>query len=332
MTPRVSIIVPVYNVEKYLCPCLDSIGAQTFTDFEAVLVDDGSTDNSGEICDEYAAKDTRFVVVHKQNEGVAKARITAFEHSKGELVTFIDSDDIVDSSYLEKLYNPIVNNSVGITCCQVTRVIGSKRNKEDHSIIGTYDKNGIRNFVKHNYLHDTNNNKTGIPLYLCGKLYKRKYIEDGLKAGLGLRLGEDQIALFYMLQKIDQITIIPDYLYDYIRHEGQASAEYKQDFWDNQIEVFRRYIELDKEGLLGNQLPLRMWRVLINGIEGKMLPTLSSYRIFKRTVVPILTDDIFQSLFHQDSLQLGFKKNIKFWMLKYRQYFMYYVLFIRPKR
>ena len=76
--PLISIIVPVYNVEKYLRPCLDSILSQTYTNWEAILVDDGSKDNSGNICDEYAQKDSRFIVVHKENAGVAQARITGF--------------------------------------------------------------------------------------------------------------------------------------------------------------------------------------------------------------------------------------------------------------
>ena len=100
MTPKVSIIVPVYNTEKYLRPCLDSIQAQTFTDFEAILVDDGSTDSSGIICDEYAAQDSRFVVVHKKNEGVAKARDYGFNKSIGEYVTFVDSDDYISLNYV----------------------------------------------------------------------------------------------------------------------------------------------------------------------------------------------------------------------------------------
>ena len=115
--PLISIIVPVYNVEKYLRSCLDSIRVQTFKDFEAVLVDDGSTDNSGFICDEYEQKDNRFVVVHKQNEGVAKARITAFEHSEGEYITFIDADDYVSPVYLEKLTSPIIEEGVDMVSC-----------------------------------------------------------------------------------------------------------------------------------------------------------------------------------------------------------------------
>ena len=98
--PKISVIVPVYNAEKYLHRCVDSILAQTFTDFELLLVDDGSKDNSGVICDEYAARDSRVCVFHKENGGVSSARNVGLDNAKGEWVTFIDSDDYVLSAFL----------------------------------------------------------------------------------------------------------------------------------------------------------------------------------------------------------------------------------------
>lgn len=96
----ISIIVPVYNVEKYLRKCLDSILSQTYSDFELLLIDDGSKDQSGVICDEYAVKDSRIRVFHKENGGVSSARNLGIEQAKGEWITFIDSDDWVDADYL----------------------------------------------------------------------------------------------------------------------------------------------------------------------------------------------------------------------------------------
>lgn len=98
--PKVSIIVPVYKVEKYINRCVDSIIAQTFTDWELLLVDDGSPDRCGEICDEYAEKDSRIRVFHKQNGGVSSARNVGLENSNGEWIAFIDADDFVDADYL----------------------------------------------------------------------------------------------------------------------------------------------------------------------------------------------------------------------------------------
>lgn len=110
MKIKVSIIVPVYNVEKYIRECLDSIVAQTFTDWECLLIDDGSPDYSGKICDEYAQKDARFRVFHKENGGVSSARNLGLDHARGEWVTFIDSDDIIAITYLENLIQPIIKD------------------------------------------------------------------------------------------------------------------------------------------------------------------------------------------------------------------------------
>ena len=103
--PLVSIIVPIYNAEKYLHRCLDSILSQTFTDWECVLVDDGSKDHSGTICDEYAQKDCRFHVIHKPNGGVSSARQAGLDAAQGEFVVHADSDDWLDSCMMDKLIN-----------------------------------------------------------------------------------------------------------------------------------------------------------------------------------------------------------------------------------
>ena len=105
--PAVSVIVPVYNVEKYLRQCLDSILAQTFTDFELLLIDDGSPDTSGAICDEYASRDPRVRVFHKENGGVSSARNLGIDESKGELICFVDSDDWVEANYCQTIVDNI---------------------------------------------------------------------------------------------------------------------------------------------------------------------------------------------------------------------------------
>ena len=99
--PKISVIVPVYNVEKYLHRCIDSILAQTFTDFELLLIDDGSKDNSGAICDEYAARDSRVQVFHKENGGVSSARNLGLDNAQGEWITFVDSDDWIEPILIE---------------------------------------------------------------------------------------------------------------------------------------------------------------------------------------------------------------------------------------
>lgn len=117
--PEISVIVPIYKVEKYLPHCIDSIMNQTFTDLEIILVDDGSPDNCGKICDEYAAKDSRIRVIHKENGGLSDARNAGISIAKGKYVGFVDSDDFIESQMYEVLYNMIIRDCSDIAICGV---------------------------------------------------------------------------------------------------------------------------------------------------------------------------------------------------------------------
>lgn len=120
MNPIVSFIIPVYNVEKYISSCIDSILAQSYPNYEIILVDDGSPDNSGQICDQYALKDKRIKVIHKTNGGLSDARNTGLYSAQGKYVIFLDSDDFwIDKNHLETLLNNINKNNdfIGFNCC-----------------------------------------------------------------------------------------------------------------------------------------------------------------------------------------------------------------------
>ena len=112
MNPQFSIIVPVYNTEKYLDRCVKSLLSQTLSNIEVILVDDGSSDGSGRICDDFAAGDTRVRVIHKKNEGQGIARNAGLDLAFGEYVLFIDSDDYIEKEMIEKLYKAIVKTSI----------------------------------------------------------------------------------------------------------------------------------------------------------------------------------------------------------------------------
>lgn len=134
--PEISIIVPVYKAEPYLHRCVDSILAQTFTDFELILVDDGSPDNCGAICDEYAEKDSRVRVIHQDNQGQAAARNHGVDRAVGKLVCFVDSDDAVHPQMLEQLYSALNGSMKSISVCGVIEndIIGSFLTDKKESI------------------------------------------------------------------------------------------------------------------------------------------------------------------------------------------------------
>ena len=115
MEELISVVVPVYNVEKYIDKCINSIINQTYKNLEIILVDDGSPDNCGNICDEYAKKDNRIIVIHKENGGLSDARNTGIEVSKGKYITFIDSDDYISDNYVSFLYNLIIEYKADIS-------------------------------------------------------------------------------------------------------------------------------------------------------------------------------------------------------------------------
>ena len=113
----ISIIIPVYNVDKYLNTCLKSIENQSISNFEVILVDDGSTDTSGKICDDWVMTDTRFKVIHQLNSGVSNARNNGIEASKGDYIIFLDPDDYIERDMLDKMSEYMEKENVDIVCC-----------------------------------------------------------------------------------------------------------------------------------------------------------------------------------------------------------------------
>jgi glycosyltransferase involved in cell wall biosynthesis len=183
--PSISVIVPVYNVEKYLHACINSIVNQSFVDFELILIDDGSTDDSGSICDFEADKDSRITVLHKHNEGVSVARNTGIAHASCKWITFIDSDDTIENDYLEKLYIKVQHDD----CDLITN--GIRFDYENHSVDCRLDETSSINL----------NNESGF-MYMIdqelitspvAKLYRRELLlKENIQFNPSLSYGEDR--------------------------------------------------------------------------------------------------------------------------------------------
>ena len=202
---KISVIVPVYKVEKFIHRCVDSILAQTFTDFELILVDDGSPDNCGKICDRYALKDNRIHVIHKENGGLSDARNAGidwtFEHSDSEWLTFIDSDDWVHPDYLNYLYRAVSENEESISVCPYKRI---------ESVIpfetGTYSA------IQAN-TQDIFVDKRVNMIIACGKLY-RKIDFVSIRFPVG-RLHEDEFTTYKLLFMHKHLVFVDVELYYY---------------------------------------------------------------------------------------------------------------------
>lgn len=210
---QLSFIIPIYNVEKYLPQCVDSILSQTYTDFEVILVDDGSPDNSGELCDEYALKDKRVRVIHKPNGGLSDARNAGLDVAQGDYVIFVDSDDFwVNQDSLQKLMGVVSHNPdcdfISFNCCYYYEDTNQykKWSPFDESLSHPIDKNTA--------MHSLVASGT-MPMSACLKVISRKSLSDmHLQFEKGL-LSEDIPWFIDLLEGCGKCMFVNQYIYAY---------------------------------------------------------------------------------------------------------------------
>ena len=231
---EISVIVPVYKVEPYLRRCVDSILTQTFTDFELILVDDGSPDESGAICDEYAAKDGRVYVMHQQNQGQAVARNHAldwvFANSESEYIGFVDSDDWVHPRYLELLLDGVRRYDVNICQCGYLETDGTEAAPE---VSGTFSCiTPDEQFIKH------------YSAFMWDKLFARACWET-MRFPQG-QIYEDVAIWYKMLFREERLAYLPDSLYYYfinpastVRKDWTPAKLAQIDAWKAQVKFLR---------------------------------------------------------------------------------------------
>lgn len=206
----ISMIIPVYNVEKYLERCLESVFAQTYSDYEVVLVDDGSSDHSGELCDALAKRDARVRVIHKDNGGLSSARNTGLEAADGEYITFVDSDDVIHPYYLEKLWQACEETDADIAMGRLTRF------KEKEALFKEPNSEGtlvVKTGVETLYSYFDKKNEVADFVSACCKLYKRKLFDEIRFPER--RLFEDEFTTYRLYYKAQKVSISSDILYYY---------------------------------------------------------------------------------------------------------------------
>lgn len=203
----ISIIVPIYNVEKYLKKCIESIINQTYKNIEIILVDDGSPDNCGKICDEYSQKDKRIIVIHKKNGGLSDARNKGIDIAKGDYLTFIDSDDFVNIDYIEKLYNSIKLNNTKLAQCGISKV------NENNEIIEklNYDENYIK--TSHEILNELYGKHLIENVVVWNKMYAKELFRN-IRFPVG-KIHEDEFTTYKIFYSVDRISLLSDCLYNY---------------------------------------------------------------------------------------------------------------------
>lgn len=226
-SPIISIVIPVYNVETYLRLCLDSVLAQTFTDWECILVDDGSQDNSGKICDEYAAKDARIKVVHKENEGSSAARTAGLDAAKGQYCVFVDADDWVDADYLEKMEKAAKDGADVVLCDYYM----------NNDTTEQYIKNGPTSCDPKTVINEILSRKLHAGLW--NKMFTRELCTGSDVCFPKYNYYEDMYFLISVLQHAKKITYLPPPSATY--HYRYNPSSYTHD--SNRARRFRLYEE-----------------------------------------------------------------------------------------
>lgn len=216
--PKISVIVPVYNTDKYLHKCVDSILSQTFTSFELLLINDGSKDCSGEICDEYARKDVRIRVFHKENGGVSSARNLGIENARGEWIAFVDSDDFLPADALRNL---LESNNEDL-------IIGGYKNHFGDELITLDGEKQIIKKVDFEMFLSLNINSVLFRTPWC-KLFKKEIIDrESLRFDNSLVFGEDTVFVTTYLLQCKSIRNCDKYCYNYYNIGDDYISKYKE--------------------------------------------------------------------------------------------------------
>ena len=231
--PLISIVVPAYNVEKYIDRCLESILNQSFQDYEVLLIDDGSTDHTPELCDEWAKKDSRISVTHKNNGGLSSARNAGVRIAVGKYIGFVDSDDTIEPMMYEVLVNYAEEYHVDFVMCNYERILadGTSFEKTLNIRDGLYTREDIINVIFPCLIMGRNLDH-GPLLSVCHCLYNRAFLEShNITFDEEVRWSEDNIFSAFVGYHAKSFYYLKKPLYNYYQNEGTITTSYRRGSW-----------------------------------------------------------------------------------------------------
>ncbi len=217
MNSKISVIIPIYNSEKYISKCLDSILSQTYTNWEAILVDDGSPDNCGMICDEYATKDKRFKVIHQKNGGVSVARQTGLNNSIGDYIIHCDPDDWIEPTMLEEMLKCSISNNADMVICDYIIEKDGEIEYSKQNLPEAPDAKEIISKIINEQLHGS----------LCNKLVRRECCHSLAFHPTNVYLAEDELFNIRLLAKNIKVTYLPKAFYHYKMDNISSASQSK---------------------------------------------------------------------------------------------------------
>lgn len=270
----VSVIVPVYNVENYLEQCIESIRKQTYTNIEIILIDDGSTDMSGHICDSYAKVDERIKVIHQINSGVANARNMGIRNAMGEYIVFVDSDDWIDPDMLECF----ISNMNGVDMISTAYWKNHENNQtfmRNTIPVRTYDDEESICYFKKHMMYSGGNNFDDALASTCNKMFRSDYLKKIFETiNISISYEEDAILVYTYVMQCNSIKILDKPFYHYRMRMNSATHSFYPQFLKNVSDIYEYLYELFSKDKLSSQLILQLQKwiaeLVIYGINEKM--------------------------------------------------------------
>lgn len=311
MKDLVSVIVPIYKVEEYLQNCIDSILKQSHRNMEIILVDDGSPDNCGRICDEYATKDSRIKVIHKENGGLSDARNAGIRIALGDYITCIDSDDYISSDFIEYLLNLLVYNKADISICGFIKT--ARMNEQEQpggDIIQLYSNQNALCEMLYAKVFTTS---------AWGKLYKSELFRD-IEYPIG-KYSEDMFTTYRLMEKCDKIVYGNKVCYYYLRRAnsiltGQISKRHIDVF--EALHIIREIIPFNStelEKAYKSQMVSSMAELLEKNPPDEFVVDSGLWNETKKYMIPVLTNRYASIRVRAQALLMLFGRRIAKWII-----------------
>lgn len=320
MKDLISVIVPVYNAEKYIRECIESIIRQTYENLEIILVDDGTPDNSGGICDEYSIKDKRIKVIHKENGGVSSARNSGLENSTGEYIAFIDGDDYIEKSYFEKMIEKIKKENADCVGCGYNRIYDNK--------IEAVVSNQPYSLKEKDYLENVLYVQSGLG-FCHMKLWKKSCI-NSIRFNEKLKVAEDALFNIQASKNVKNFYMINEALYNYRFNETSLVRNYDKNYMNKYLDamiVTQDYIEQNYKDSkiilekLNNYISYHVLLIMVNYCFSPKNGLSTKEQI--KELIKVCEIKVFKKAIEKSGYE-GFSitRKISLFMLKYKLYFL----------
>ena len=331
--PLISVIIPIYNVEKYLNRCIESVINQSYRNIEIILVDDGSPDSCGEICDFWAKKDERIVVIHKENGGLGKARNTGIKVATGQLVGFVDADDYISSDFYNELCEKLLKYNADVCISGLTDVYPDREIAQSFSVHGCYEGEDIKKYILAGLLGTDCYGQNGLGQSVCKGLYNRDLLLQNNIWFPSERemISEDTVFNIYLYKTAKCVAVSQTRGYFYChRTSSSLTTSYRLDRIEKYKLLRNHEIELIQDEILSEELIERINNTFLANIRVSLLQICGCDKSIStklRIIKNCVTDkDLIQVIMSYPFYHLPIKQHIFCWALRTRMSILVYLL------